>query len=310
MLQVGGSGSITVTPKPTIKPEPVYSDWFDHCFCAIISPTSPVMKLLCDKFYVPRSRWHARMVTSIVTTGQKMTNARRILNGIFQMSPCPISLSFLKLPESLLLQPGQFIVLLRKHHCLTLSLSLSGCWSAVLFHAISARTNVTTTMSIARLPNHLVILKHISWIILMVLKFNTLLKQLLQDWAKLGECKKNPDYMNIYCSKVYSINQSENQHNNNETLQSCKKCSGGCEDENKSCAQWAKKVTLLSFILTVGVFIMVQIFYSCRQRQQFNRDNANVFQGYCKSGEYTNYMKLRCKASCKLCWLRSTLWKF
>ena len=93
-------------------------------FCAIISPTSPVMKLLCDKFYVPRSRWHARMVTSIVTTGQKMTNARRILNGIFQMSPCPISLSFLKLPESLLLQPGQFIVLLRKHHCLTLSLFL------------------------------------------------------------------------------------------------------------------------------------------------------------------------------------------
>ena len=26
ILQVGGSGSITVTPKPTIKPEPVYSD--------------------------------------------------------------------------------------------------------------------------------------------------------------------------------------------------------------------------------------------------------------------------------------------
>ena len=32
MLQVGGSGSITVTPKPTIKPEPVYSDWFDQYF--------------------------------------------------------------------------------------------------------------------------------------------------------------------------------------------------------------------------------------------------------------------------------------
>ena len=26
ILQVGGSGSITVTPKPTIKPEPVFSD--------------------------------------------------------------------------------------------------------------------------------------------------------------------------------------------------------------------------------------------------------------------------------------------
>ena len=24
----------------------------------------------------------------------------------------------------------------------------------------------------------------------------------LQDWADLGECTKNPDYMNIYCQKV------------------------------------------------------------------------------------------------------------
>ena len=74
--------------------------------------------------------------------------------------------------------------------------------------------------------------------------------------------------MNIYCSKVYSINKSKNQLNDNETLQSCKKCSGGCEDENKSCAQWAKKVILLSFILTVGVFILFQVFYFCHKRQQ------------------------------------------
>ena len=60
-------------------------------------PTSFVMKVLCDDFYAPRSRWLARMVTSIVTTGPKMTNARRILNGIFQMSHCPICLSLLKL---------------------------------------------------------------------------------------------------------------------------------------------------------------------------------------------------------------------
>ena len=133
-----------------------HPDWFDHCFCEIISPTSLGMKVLCDNFYDPRSRWHARMVTSIVTTGPKMTNARRILNGIVQMSHCPIPLSFLKLPESLILQPCQFIVLLWKHHCLTLSLSISGCWSAVLFHAISARTSVTTTMSIARSPKHLI----------------------------------------------------------------------------------------------------------------------------------------------------------
>ena len=73
--------------------------------------------------------------------------------------------------------------------------------------------------------------------------------RLFQDWAKLGECKKNPDYMNIYCSKVYSINKSKNQLNDNETLQSCKKCSGGCEDENKSCAQWAKKVIVIVIVI-------------------------------------------------------------
>ena len=55
--------------------------------------------------------------------------------------------------------------------------------------------------------------------------------------------------MNIYCSKVYSINKSKNQLNDNETLQSCKKCSGGCEDENKSCAQWAKKVIVIVIVI-------------------------------------------------------------
>ena len=60
------------------------------------------------------------------------------------------------LHKSLLLQPGQFIFLLQKHHCLFLSLSISGCWSAALFHAISARTSVMTTMSIARSPKHLI----------------------------------------------------------------------------------------------------------------------------------------------------------
>ena len=69
----------------------------------------------------------------------------------------------------------------------------------------------------------------------------------------------------FYINKSDYINKSENKLNDNETLQSCKKCSGGCEDENKSCAQWAKKVILLSFILTVVVFILFQVFYFWRQ---------------------------------------------
>ena len=42
----------------------------------------------------------------------------------------------------------------------------------------------------------------------------------------LGECKKNADYMNIYCAR------------------SCGKCKAkgsGCNDENKNCKAWADK---------------------------------------------------------------------
>jgi len=103
-------------------------------------------------------------------------------------------------------------------------------------------------------------------------------------WAKNDECKKNPEWMLVSCP--VSCNQCKNKCDDNNVYckdwaklgeckknpdymniycsKSCKKCSGGCDDENKSCSKWANK-------------------------------------GYCKSGEYTNYMKLRCKASCKLC---------
>ena len=36
----------------------------------------------------------------------------------------------------------------------------------------------------------------------------------LQDWADLGECTKNPDYMNIYCQKVGSQSFSRTCHVN------------------------------------------------------------------------------------------------
>ena len=152
----------------------------------------------------------------------------------------------------------------------------TGCWLAALFPAISARTNVTITTSTARLvPNRL------SKVLLSCIKF-LYICCILQDWAKLGECKKNPDYMNIYCSKVaqhivaqlasqyftfpyrpkspitlstsHILRRRENISKNCEfltspvifwTLQSCKKCSGGCDDENKSCSKWAAKVIVL-----------------------------------------------------------------
>jgi len=42
------------------------------------------------------------------------------------------------------------------------------------------------------------------------------------EWANLGECKKNPQYMNLYCKK------------------SCKKCqSEPCKDEKDDCPYWA-----------------------------------------------------------------------
>ena len=63
------------------------------------------------------------------------------------------------LHKSLLLQPGQFIFLLWEHHCLFLSLSILGCWSAALSHAISARTSVTTTTSIARYGSQSILIR-------------------------------------------------------------------------------------------------------------------------------------------------------
>ena len=78
----------------------------------------------------------------------------------------------------------------------------TGCWLAALSLAISARTNVTITMSTARLISNRssnVLLFPTVCVKFVCICFN------LQDWAKLGECKKNPDYMNIYCSKVAKL---------------------------------------------------------------------------------------------------------
>lgn len=45
------------------------------------------------------------------------------------------------------------------------------------------------------------------------------------EWKAQGECKKNPEYMNIYCAK------------------SCGKCKAqnACEDENDFCQSWKTK---------------------------------------------------------------------
>ena len=53
----------------------------------------------------------------------------------------------------------------------------------------------------------------------------------------------------------------------NSIFQACKKCgtsNQNCKDENKDCGTWGRK-------------------------------------GFCTSGTYKNYMKLRCKKTCKLC---------
>ena len=46
------------------------------------------------------------------------------------------------------------------------------------------------------------------------------------EWKAKGECKKNPEYMNIYCAR------------------SCGKCKaegGNCKDDNDYCEAWAEK---------------------------------------------------------------------
>jgi len=103
-------------------------------------------------------------------------------------------------------------------------------------------------------------------------------------WAKNDECRKNPEWMLVSCP--VSCNQCGNKCDDNNVYckdwaemgechknpdymniycaKSCKTCHGSCGDESDSCKKWAGK-------------------------------------GYCKSSQYKNYMKLRCKAACKLC---------
>ena len=83
-----------------------------------------------------------------------------------------------------------------------------------------------------------------------------------EKWAQTGECSKNADYMNIYCAKVsYSTPTTHLIL----AMQACKRCTAKpCVDENSQCKSWAGK-------------------------------------GYCKGGKYADYMKLRCKKSCKKC---------
>merc|ERR1712241_1205736 len=69
-------------------------------------------------------------------------------------------------------------------------------------------------------------------------------------WADRGECRANPEYMNIYCSKACRSG-------------SCSKQNRDCKDKNKDCGTWGKK-------------------------------------GFCRSGQYVNYMKQNCKKTCKL----------
>jgi len=104
-------------------------------------------------------------------------------------------------------------------------------------------------------------------------------------WASMEECKANPSWMLVNCPvaceqcEVQCVDNSIHCQDwaaagecskNPEYMdiycaKACKKCSkAGCEDESSSCAKWAGK-------------------------------------GYCKSGKYQDYMRLRCKKSCKIC---------
>ena len=71
---------------------------------------------------------------------------------------------------------------------------------------------------------------------------------------------------NIFPGRIsfYPLGKIRNNINIFFIPQSCKRCSGNCKDEKKECVGWAKK-------------------------------------GYCKSGKFVDYMKLRCKYSCQRC---------
>jgi len=105
-------------------------------------------------------------------------------------------------------------------------------------------------------------------------------------WARLKECKKNPEWMLVSCPVA------------------CNQCGNQCEDYNMYCSVWAKEGQCSRNKEYMNIYCAK----ACRKcsPQSVCRDTATSCRswarsGYCTSPNYIQYMKQRCRQSCNLC---------
>ncbi|XP_047494103.1 zinc metalloproteinase nas-4-like [Penaeus chinensis] len=113
--------------------------------------------------------------------------------------------------------------------------------------------------------------------------------QFCDTWAAMGECNKNPTWMNVNCKKA------------------CKQCGKECPDHNEHCSYWASKGECVQNAAYMGRFCKKSC-GSCHSADEFKKDTCEnshkhceawATDGQCRSNP--NYMLVWCRKSCKQC---------
>jgi len=107
------------------------------------------------------------------------------------------------------------------------------------------------------------------------------------DWAKAGECKKNPAWMLKGCPVA------------------CKECKNKCADHNANCDEWADRGECKKNAAYMDVYCAKSCKKCGVKEKNCKNDKKDckywAKEGYCNNSKFKSYMKLRCKKACKHC---------
>jgi len=105
-------------------------------------------------------------------------------------------------------------------------------------------------------------------------------------WARMGECTRNPGWMLTGCPVA------------------CKQCGNQCQDYNAYCAAWAREGQCRKNQAYMDIYC-AKACKKCKVKSKCVDEGGSCPKwaklGYCYSSQYKNYMKLKCKKSCKIC---------
>jgi len=106
-------------------------------------------------------------------------------------------------------------------------------------------------------------------------------------WAASNECKTNPSWMLVSCPVA------------------CDQCKIQCDNFNVYCQDWADMGQCSTNKAYMDIYCP-KACKKCKSKLSSCRDESKTCskwasRGYCRWNKYKDYMKLRCKKSCKLC---------